>query len=429
MFRRGKILFFILLAFAGVFNIPHVGFAETAEELQAKIDSQNQALASIESEIASYKQQLQVIGSNKNTLSNAIKKLTLESSKLKADISLSQSKITVTNLKIEALSDTIVKTNKVADDLAAALAKDLREMNAADNDSLRTILISTRDFSSLWHYIGQQNAFNKGIYQKATQLATTRDALIASKSQVEAAKKNLLAIDSELQDQKKINQQTAAQKAQLLKSTKSQETTYQKLVAQKSAARDQMAADLRDYESKLKYILDPSSLPPPGSSPLAWPTEKFVITQLFGKTVSAKRLYTNGSHNGIDFGLSTGTPVKALASGTVIGSGNSDLSCPGASYGKWILIKYDNGLASVFGHLSLVKASTGAHVDVGDTVAYSGASGYATGPHLHVSVFANTGVSINSFPSKSCSGRTITIPTAAANAYLDPMLYFPPKPK
>ena len=90
-----------------------------------------------------------------------------------------------------------------------------------------------------------------------------------------------------------------------------------------------------------------------------------------------------------------------------------------------MFIKYDNGLSSVYGHLSLVKAGSGTRVLPGDVVAYSGATGYATGPHLHVSVFPNDGVAIHSFPSKACPGKTITIPTAAANAYLDPMLYLP----
>ena len=115
----------------------------------------------------------------------------------------------------------------------------------------------------------------------------------------------------------------------------------------------------------------------------------------------------------------------AMGTGVVIGEGNSDLACKGASYGNWIFIKYDNGLSAVFGHLSLIKAKVGQQVQSGDIVAYTGATGYATGPHLHVSVWPSDGVHITSFPSQACPGRTITIPTAAANAYLDPMIYFP----
>jgi murein DD-endopeptidase MepM/ murein hydrolase activator NlpD len=127
----------------------------------------------------------------------------------------------------------------------------------------------------------------------------------------------------------------------------------------------------------------------------------------------------------MDFGAPTGTPVKAMASGVVVDSGNADLTCKGVSYGIWVLIKYDNGLSSVYGHLSLSKVSAGQRVRTGEVVAYVGSTGYSTGPHLHLSVFPADGVSVTSFPSKSCPGKSITIPTAATNAYLDPMVYLP----
>jgi murein DD-endopeptidase MepM/ murein hydrolase activator NlpD len=112
-----------------------------------------------------------------------------------------------------------------------------------------------------------------------------------------------------------------------------------------------------------------------------------------------------------------------MLSGTVIGTGDTDLTCPGASYGKWVLIKYNNGLASLYGHFSLIKVSKGQAVDTGDLVGYSGNTGYTTGPHLHLTVFAAAAVSVQNLPSKACSGRVYTIPVAAINAYLNPMDY------
>ena len=116
-----------------------------------------------------------------------------------------------------------------------------------------------------------------------------------------------------------------------------------------------------------------------------------------------------------------------MASGVIVGSGNTDLTCPKASYGMWIYIKYDNGLSSLYGHLSLIKGSMqpGTRVDASTVVAYSGQTGYATGPHLHVTIIAAAAGSIQSFPSKACNGRNYTAPVAALNAYLDPMAYLP----
>lgn len=423
---KNQIYFFIfaigllgLLAFS-----PKSSQADTAAELQAKINSQNQTLAALNAEIAGYQNQLTTIGKDKNTLQNAINTLTLEAKKLSTDIKISQAKITATNAKIDLLGGTIQNTTESIDNLKIALGKNLREMNAEDRSSVAA-LAAMKNFSDVWQYAEEQASFRQGIQNRTESLAATKSSLIQKKTEVETAKKTLLSLNSQLVDQKTLTVQAQNQKNALLASTKNSEKAYQKLLADKIALRNQMESDLRDYESKLKYVLNPSALPPAGSSPLLWPVDHVVITQLFGRTIDAKRLYASGTHNGVDFGIPTGTPVKAMASGVVVGSGNTDLSCPKASYGMWVYIKYDNGLSSLYGHLSLVKAATGARVSPGDIVAYSGMTGYATGPHLHLTIIAADAGSIQSFPSKACNGKTYTAPVAALNAYLDPMLYLP----
>jgi murein DD-endopeptidase MepM/ murein hydrolase activator NlpD len=181
--------------------------------------------------------------------------------------------------------------------------------------------------------------------------------------------------------------------------------------------------EISDYESTLRFRLDPTSIPPRGTKVFSSPLDDMLVTQNFGKTSGSGRLYASGLHNGTDFRARTPLRVMAMQSGVVAGVGDTDVTCPGASFGKWVLIRYNNGLASVYGHLSLVKTSTGKVVNAGDVVGYSGNTGYSMAPHLHVSVYASAGVSVESRPSKSCSGRTYTLPLAAFNAYLDPMDY------
>jgi len=86
--------------------------------------------------------------------------------------------------------------------------------------------------------------------------------------------------------------------------------------------------EIRSYESKLKFILDKTSLPEKGSEILAWPLDSILITQRFGRTVSSERLYVSGSHSGNDFRAATGTPVYAVADGVIIGTGDTDKTCP-----------------------------------------------------------------------------------------------------
>ena len=114
-----------------------------------------------------------------------------------------------------------------------------------------------------------------------------------------------------------------------------------------------------------------------------------------------------------------------MAEGVITGTGDTDKCCPRASFGKWILIEYNNGLSSTYGHLSLNSVSKGQKVSRGQVVGYSGNTGSSTGPHLHVSVYVSDGVKVDSFKSKSYPGRTLVQPIAATSAYLDPMDFLP----
>ena len=102
--------------------------------------------------------------------------------------------------------------------------------------------------------------------------------------------------------------------------------------------------------------------------------------------------------------------------------GDTDKVCPGASYGRWVLVEHQNGLSTLYAHLSVIRAVTGQDVATGDIVGYSGETGYATGPHLHFTVYATQGVRVVTRKSAVCQG-SYTIPTASLNAYLNPISY------
>ena len=252
-----------------------------------------------------------------------------------------------------------------------------------------------------------------------------KEILEDRRSEKERQKNNLQKLSARLTDQKQLVEINTANRSQLFNETRNKESLYRKLYEERLAAKEALEREIFDYESQLKFILDPASLPIPRTNVFGWPLDKVYITQEFGATVAARRLYASGSHNGIDFRASIGTLVKAMLGGTVLGAGNTDITCVGASFGKWILIGHQNGLASLYAHLSLIKVSKGENVSAGQVIGYSGNTGYSTGPHLHVTVYAGSGVKIESRPSRVCGGRTYTMPLAPINAYLDPMLYLP----
>ena len=399
-------------------------YAQTAEELNQKIDSRNTDIQNLEKEIAAYQQQLDSLGKQSSSLSVLLKQLDLTKKKLTADIAVTQNKISNKNTEIQKLSGKIDDTKDVIKNNTDTISLSIKQINEFEIDSMVEKLFSKDDISTIWNDIDNLISLQGTVKNKILELKDEKKSLEKSKNVTEKARNELVYLKIELADQKKIVDQNTNEKNKLLKQTKNNESNYQKLLKANLAKKEAFENEVRNFESQLKFILDTSKLPNKGV--LSWPLDKVYITQFFGKTEAGKRLYVNGTHNGVDFRASVGTPIKAMASGVVLGTGNTDTTCPGASFGKFIFIQYDNGLSSTYGHLSLIKVSEGQKISRGEIVGYSGNTGYSTGPHLHVSLYASDAVKMESRASKTCSGKTYTMPISPINAYLDPIFYLPP---
>lgn len=85
------------------------------------------------------------------------------------------------------------------------------------------------------------------------------------------------------------------------------------------------------------------------------------------------------AHKGIDYAAPSGTPVKAAGDGKVIFAGRK------GGYGNVVILKHGSQYSTLYAHLKNYARGirNGARVEQGQTIAYVGASGLATGPHLH----------------------------------------------
>jgi murein DD-endopeptidase MepM/ murein hydrolase activator NlpD len=99
------------------------------------------------------------------------------------------------------------------------------------------------------------------------------------------------------------------------------------------------------------------------------------------------RRFFNGEernpHSGLDFAANSGTPIKAPAAGKVILIGDYFFN------GKTVFVDHGQGLISMFCHLSAIDVKVGAEIPRGGVLGKVGATGRATGPHLHWNVSLN----------------------------------------
>ncbi len=112
---------------------------------------------------------------------------------------------------------------------------------------------------------------------------------------------------------------------------------------------------------------------------LRYPVEFTEISSEFSLLRLHPILHRNRPHLGVDFAAPSGTPVRAVASGVISFEGWVK------QLGRCVRIDHADALASTYGHLARIASGikAGASVERGQVIGYVGASGLATGPHLH----------------------------------------------
>jgi murein DD-endopeptidase MepM/ murein hydrolase activator NlpD len=409
---------------AAVFGLllPVALFAQSAEDIRNQIGAQRQQLDALNKEIATYEKELQAVGAKKQTLQSAVNSLDLSVKKTQTKIKAIQNQISTTELEIRELGGHIEDKEKSITMDASAIAESIRSLNENDAASMAEMIFGNVTLSDIWDDTETTRAFQENLKSHVDSLFEAKEVLTENKEEEEKKRAQLVGQRTNLKSEEQSLGVQKKEQQTLLAQTKNQESNYQSIIAQKQAAKASFESALNDLESKLKYTLDPAKLPAAGKGILRWPLDNIRITQQFGRTADSGRLYASGTHNGVDFAASIGTPVKAALSGTVMATGNTDAISGCYSYGKWVLLKHANGLATLYAHLSQINVAEGGSVSTGQAVGYSGNTGYATGPHLHFTVYAAGAVQVRPLGSgKGCNAAVM--PVSAMSGYLNPMDY------
>ncbi len=416
--KLSKIFFIAVLLLSSVQMVS----AQSVDELKSKIAEKSENIKQLEADIQAYQVQLETIGKEATSLKNTLAELDLSRKKLETNLALTQAKIDNTNLEIRELSTQIEDKSERISDGRRVIAQSLSSISQSDNISILETLLGSNTMAQVFNGAEELNILQANMTDRIHELQDIRSDLESNKQKTEKKKAELVSLQNDLANQKKILAETVRDKNNLLSATKNTESDYKRVLASKKAQKDAFEKELFAYESALQVAVDKSLIPNARKSLLAWPLTRIQITQYFGKTVAAQRLYTSGTHGGMDFGASIGTPVMAALSGRI--KYVEPFARSGCQYGKFVLIEHPNGLSTLYGHLSLPSTAIGSEVKTGDVIGYSGSTGYATGPHLHFGVYATQGIRIvdaKDLGSTSCSGiKTVAAPPSA---YLDPMLY------
>lgn len=112
------------------------------------------------------------------------------------------------------------------------------------------------------------------------------------------------------------------------------------------------------------------------SGDMLTPTRNYTYSAVFGQPGG----WSSGYHTGLDFATASGTPVLSALAGEVVRVGWD------GAYGNRIIVRHDNGVKTLYAHLSSTSVNVGDKVTRGQRIGAVGTTGNSSGPHLHFEV-------------------------------------------
>lgn len=365
-------------------NEIELGPSGIIEDLEKEIEEKTKLVEELQEKARSYNRSLEEQQGKRADLQNQIYLYNLRIAKLENDILLTEAGVGETGLTIRKLKFQIeVRGNELARG-RTHLAETLRLIHENDQEDLLEIVLRNENLSDFFNQIEHTKVLQENLQANIDKIHIIREQLEKEKSNQEEQKRQLEELEIRLKDQKEILEGERNTKNTLLKETRNQEWRFQKLLEEVRQQQEETQKEIESLENKLRFTIDPSSIPEFKKGVLGWPSEG-ILTQGYGPTSETgfkNNVYS--FHNGIDLAAGYGAPIYAAEGGIVVAMGDDGKYV----YGKWLAIDHKNGLITMYGHLSFRKINIGQQVKRGEVIGYEGATGFSTGSHLHFTVYA-----------------------------------------
>ena len=371
----------------------------SAADLKGSIDQKTQELLDITNKINENQKILEAVQGQSQTLETEIKKINTNINQVSLGIKSSELTIDKLELEVDSLRGEISDAEKEVSLKEKAVAQILREFQKGDDETPFLIFLKNKSLADSVFEIQNLSDLSTGLSVEISSLKDAKENLSGKVKTTTNKKQSVVAEKENLKNKQLILSDAKNEKQSVLTQTKNQEKIYQQTLTELQKKQAEIASEIEVMDEELRLKIDPSALPSKRPGVLERPVSGR-ITQEYGATAFAQYGYRGKWHNGLDFAAPIGTSVYSAEKGTVIAVGNSDKYCYKGAYGKFVVVKHENNLTTLYSHLSLQKVKVGDIIERGELIGYSGKTGYATGPHLHFSVFSSQ--TFNMGPSRTC---------------------------
>lgn len=383
-----------IYVWAQMSNIPPEYIDASLSELNKEIAAKRKEVEEMNKKIATYQASIRKKQRERVTLKNQLEILNEQIDKINLEIRKIQIQINQINLEIQANEEKIKQTEKRIQTLREQIAEMIRTLYKEDD---KTYLEAVVLYSSLSDFINQLT-YLEGL---ENDLKINLDQVKLSKQELDKERENLRQrqlqlkqVKRELEEKKAKLESTQITKENLLAQTRRDEARYKYLIERERALYEQINNEIKRLEKTIREKMKDTGKLGSVADGFIWPVPSHYITSYFRDPDYPYRKVFE--HPAIDIRAKHGTPVKAVASGYVARVREAGIG--GYSY---VMIVHDQGLSTVYGHISKALVQEGTYVVQGQTIALSGgtpgtpgAGRFTTGPHLHLE-FRLNGIPVN----------------------------------
>ncbi|MDP3953957.1 MAG: peptidoglycan DD-metalloendopeptidase family protein [bacterium] len=368
-----------------------------AEDLNTKILDLREQIEQLTKEADKYRNAVAKTQKEADTLSRQINLLNSQISRLQVQLKITERTIDTTGLEILELNELIFDTQETIDFDKEAISEMIKKMYERERQSLVAILLANTRLSDFFSEAQQSSNLSQQLTGLLSDLKDRKFALDEQRNNLEGKKNELEGLYKSQVSQNISLSSAKTNKDSLLTKTKGEEARYQQLLTEVEKKKEAFFSELKSLETKAlesgAFIVHvtATNIAPKGTKLFRWPEDDYRLTQGYGMTTYARRgAYGGAPHNGIDLAGGFGSAIRSIGEGTILASGFNN------GFGNWVAVRHTNNMVSVYAHMNAPSGlANTTQVKSGDIIGYEGATGNATGSHLHLSLYRDFFTYIN----------------------------------
>jgi murein DD-endopeptidase MepM/ murein hydrolase activator NlpD len=380
----------LLLAACLLVVSPVASGQESASDRKQIVDGR---ISALEKKIQSAREQegvltsqIEVVSDKINALQNDVDAASARLGQLEAVLALHQRRLERLNELYTLQTRKLIFLQRQHREAVARLSKRIVEIYTSERTSSLAVMLESGSFSDMLDQLEFINTIGRQDQKVAHEVESAKLQMQETRNATRKTRRQVAEITSAVAartvEQRAVRDRLAWSQRELATARRDKRDTLSEVREDKEAAIGHMRdlqAESASLAAKIRSAQSTAIVPGPTGAPSAagfiWPVHG-VLTSGFG--------YRWGRmHEGIDLAVSSGTPVVAAASGTVIVAGWM------GGYGNLVVVDHGGGVSTAYGHNTMVTVGVGQHVAQGQLISYSGSTGHSTGPHVHFEVRIN----------------------------------------